>query len=126
MTCEIYSADDAELYDFSSSVIHTARKPHICEECGRTIQVGEKYEACRGLYEKEWATDKTCVDCLSLRNTFFCSWIFGTIWEEFREWLRDWWWRDGKELWKLENLTPKAREHVLEIISEWEAEEEDV
>ena len=125
MTCEIYGCADGETYEFNSSSIHTARKEHTCGECGRTIQVGEKYEVCRGLYEGEWSTDKTCIDCLSLRETYFCSWMFGNIWEDFEEWLRDWWWEDGSELWKLENLTPKARERVLEIISEWDSEEEE-
>ena len=26
-----------------ASIIHTARRPHICSQCGRTIASGERY-----------------------------------------------------------------------------------
>ncbi|MBQ7607926.1 MAG: hypothetical protein IJU76_08150 [Desulfovibrionaceae bacterium] len=125
MTCVIEACDDAVSYDFCKAEMHTARKEHHCYECGRIIKKGEKYEYARGVWEGDFSTNKTCLDCLSLRNTYFCSWLFGDIWEEFRYWLHDWWLYDGQELWKLEALTPAARERALKYIEEWE-EDDDV
>lgn len=41
----------------------TARKPHICEGCGRTIEPGEEYTRWEGLYDRVWQTVKMCGQC---------------------------------------------------------------
>ena len=56
-----------------------ARTQHNCCECDRIIQSGELYRLETGKWGKEFARYKTCQDCLSLRNEFFCSWIFGQV-----------------------------------------------
>jgi hypothetical protein len=47
----------------------TARKEHKCCECGGTIQIGEKYHYCHGIWDGRASTYKVCVDCDSLRKS---------------------------------------------------------
>ena len=65
--------------------IQTARKKHICGECYKTIIPGEKYEYTSGIWDSEPHTYKTCLDCKSIRDVFFDSWIYTAIWEYFTE-----------------------------------------
>ena len=78
--CSI-EAYDGDCYDgdFSSSIVRKARKPHKCGECDRYILVGEQYEYATGKHYGEFYDAKTCTDCLSLRNAFFCSWLYGNV-----------------------------------------------
>lgn len=122
MSCEI-EAWDGDPCEFHKSTIRTAKKEHICGECDRKIHPGEKYEYISAKYDGEIFSVTTCIDCLSLRKTFFCSFLYGAIWEYFWEEFKDWWFRDGRELWKLESLTPAARKKILDVVSIWEAEE---
>lgn len=43
-----------------------ARKNHRCEECGATIQKGEKHEVAKGLYEGQWSEARRCPACVIL------------------------------------------------------------
>jgi hypothetical protein len=65
----------------------TAIKEHTCFECGRTIKKGEVYHKCKGKWEGEWSTYKTCIGCHRLRDLFCEGWCFGgladSIWYEF-------------------------------------------
>lgn len=90
-----------------------ARKEHICGECGRTILKGEEYERFSGNWKNEgFCCYKTCEDCLSVRDAFFCDgWIFGEVIEGVDEHIRE---VDGKiSIDCLEELTPAARDRVL-------------
>ena len=51
-----------------TAVLHTARKPHKCLECGGQIAPGEKYERVFAIWEGDPATCKTCTRCLDLRE----------------------------------------------------------
>ena len=63
---------------------HTARKQHICSECARIIEIGEKYEYVFGVWQTP-SVYKTCIDCLSIREQFFENgWIFTMVWEYFQ------------------------------------------
>lgn len=64
--------------------IVTARKIHTCDECLRKIKPGEKYENVKGCWDGEWATFHICLDCKSIRDVFFESWLYGQVWENFR------------------------------------------
>jgi predicted MarR family transcription regulator len=44
-----------------------ARKPHRCDECDRTIEVGERYERATALWDS-WSSWALCRDCDSLRT----------------------------------------------------------
>lgn len=84
MDCScVYLETNNEFADFSKTLTPIARKQHICVECGRTIQKGEKYEVVSGLWDGEFSTFKTCSDCLCVREEFFCDgYIYGTIWDD--------------------------------------------
>lgn len=57
-----------------------ARKTHTCHECDRAILPGERYLIESGIWEGEHYTYKTCSDCLSIREVFFCDgWIYGQV-----------------------------------------------
>lgn len=82
MTCQIDSGEHGDVASLEHYDVRTARKPHKCCECQETIRPGENYEVSRLLYDGRWDTFKTCSLCLEIRNKVFCSWIFGTIWED--------------------------------------------
>ena len=80
--CTISVDHDGEPDAFTEK-IRTARKEHRCGECYRTIMPGEKYEYVSGIWEGRPDNYKTCMDCLSLRETFFDSWIYMNLWDDF-------------------------------------------
>lgn len=45
-----------------------ARREHKCNECGRTISVGEHYHRAGALYNHRWFTYRTCAHCDVLRQ----------------------------------------------------------
>lgn len=51
----------------------TARKECDCCECGEKIPIGTQYEDYVGICEGEMFWCKTCLDCLSIRKSFFCD-----------------------------------------------------
>jgi hypothetical protein len=55
--------DDAERVSFCSSTIRTARKTHVCTECRRRIQIGEKYTYAAYGLEGSVGTNKRCAHC---------------------------------------------------------------
>ena len=65
--CMADSGDGPEFWSQSSI---TARKVHVCGECGREIQPGEKYEKHFGVYEGSAFSGKTCLHCRVL-----CEWL---------------------------------------------------
>jgi hypothetical protein len=105
----------------SAEIIFTAgilkaRKQHICCECGKAIEKGEKY-----CYEdgKWWdgkiTTYKTCLDCLSIREAMFCgTWTYKYIWEDVRNYLESVDYEISEKC--LLALTPCARGKVLDMI----------
>lgn len=71
--------------DFSAlwdEVIRTARKPHKCGDCGRTIQPGERYELISSLYDGSWSKYKTCHECAEIADAFMCNGrVVGQLWD---------------------------------------------
>jgi len=67
----------------------TARKAHICCECGSTINSGEKYELITGLWEGTFETFKTCCFCADVRQSARAVFdlrqdegiVFGQLWD---------------------------------------------
>ncbi len=46
-----------------------ARKPHKCEDCGKTIQQGEEYEYSFQVYEGDASSTKSCLACAGIRES---------------------------------------------------------
>jgi len=119
----IYVGDDdpAELYKATHP---KAKKSHKCSECGCDIKPGEGYERVFGKWDGDSSTYKTCSDCLSVRDVFFCDGFYhGMIWERLTEHICDMRGEIASEC--LIALTPKARANVCEMIeAEWKEIEE--
>lgn len=81
MQCScVYVGDGGDHAEFSTVKIQTARKTHICSDCGEAIIPSENYEYVSGLWNGDFQVYKTCGICLELRRVFFCEgWICGEI-----------------------------------------------
>ena len=84
-SCAINIDSDGDTASLFKSKIVTARKEHQCCECHRKIMLGEEYENVNGKWDFGFETDKTCLDCVSLRDVFFESWIYTQVWENFQD-----------------------------------------
>lgn len=51
-----------------SSAKRKARKRYRCQECGGSIERGEKYEYVSGLWQGGWEEHRTCGYCLEIRK----------------------------------------------------------
>ena len=49
-------------------VLRTARRPHVCCECGGRIEAGEQYHYHSGVWDGEASDHKVCLDCEALRK----------------------------------------------------------
>jgi hypothetical protein len=79
-----------------------ARKPHRCDECGRTIQPGERYESVFHITDGDAGTHHTCPHCLDIRKWVVahvpCScWSHGNMLDDLRNDV-DAYWVDGPGL----------------------------
>ena len=119
MNCSCIEMDIAGTCEFYNEKIITARKSHKCSECGAEIKPGYKYEYVFGIWEGDKFTVKTCADCLSLRNAFFCSGYYHeNIREEIQSFINDCGGDISEKL--ISNLTKKAREWVCaQIEFQW-------
>lgn len=63
MTCELPSFFDQREV--------TARKEHVCCECHKTIQKGERYQVAVGKWNGDFDTHKTCIPCAQLRDEMY-------------------------------------------------------
>lgn len=54
--------------DFNATRVLKAAVPHACEECGRTIMVGEQYERVAAVYEGNFFTNAACLHCAAARR----------------------------------------------------------
>ena len=115
--CEMggYSYDNGpELF---TSKIVKARKKYACEECRSSIHPGEKHEYVVGKWDGDFASFRTCRDCLSLRDQFFTKGhTIGSLWLEFSDTLYDWGYEVPEDC--IVELSDKAREKVCRAIEE--------
>ena len=78
--------DTGEYCTVSDAKIITARKPHQCEECDKTIQPGERYERISQLYEGEWSRMSVCLMCSEISIALSCDGrSIGNMWEDIRD-----------------------------------------
>lgn len=96
MTAACYcDYDPPRLYKAS---IVTARKPHRCNECGKMLGAGERYERVNGIWERGDTVTSlvTCPRCLAVREYVeahapcFC-WAHSSMLEDAEETI----WRYG-------------------------------
>ena len=123
-SCSIDGCCDDGAYDDHEEKILIHNTPSVtikCGECIREITLGEKFEWYRGQYDGETRTHHTCMDCVSLRDHFFCGWIFGSLWEYFGYHMDECNWEVPEKC--LSNVTPTTRAKICEFIeTEWERE----
>ena len=110
-------------YDYSSHQWTThpvARKRYVCCECWEAILPKEKYERVKGVRDGDWREYKTCLDCVSIRDQFFCEgYYWSRMWEFLNNHIQDMEGNISSEY--LMKLTPKARADVCDAIEEyWE------
>ena len=63
----------------------TARKAHTCYECGCRIEKKQRFLIEQDVVDKRIITTITCIDCLSVREALFCTWIYGQLWQDLFE-----------------------------------------
>lgn len=106
------SYDASKFYKAGTQI---ARKEHLCSECGRIINKGELYEKAVGKWDGRLDSFKTCNDCLSVRDNFFCNGFYHEgLWEDLDDHIREYNGDISEDC--LSNLTVRAREKVCDII----------
>jgi len=95
-----------------------------CDECYREIKIGEEYEHVYGRWDGVWSTYRTCQDCLSVRNSFFCDgYCYTMIYENLQEHINDMGGSISEDC--LSPLTPAARAKVCQIIESYWGDTDD-
>jgi hypothetical protein len=113
--CGCVYVGEYEQATFFANPIRMARKQHKCGECRQVIMPGEQYESASGKWKDKIERHDTCLDCLSLREAFFCDgYLYESMWADWREALCD---SGGTVDWlAIEKLTPRAKVKALETI----------
>ena len=72
---------------FKEHMVRVNSSVRRCRECGKFFRPLEKHEKIRiQWYDKKPEEYRTCVDCVSVREKFFCEGYFFTrIWEDIQE-----------------------------------------
>jgi hypothetical protein len=116
--CRIDSAENGEGFaDHHFSKVLTAIKDRKCSECYAIIPKGTKYELVTANRDGLKEQHSTCSPCIEIRNVFFDSWCYGTIWEDMRN--------DCEEqeigIGQLDRLSPAAVEKLeIMIQDQWD------
>ena len=115
MKCSCIYVDDYAQPEAFKITTPVARKHHQCTECKRVIVPGEQYTVESGIWAGHPSRHKTCSDCISVRNEFFCQgYMYNELWFQFREYLID---GDGQIPSEcLQNITSTARDKVFLIM----------
>lgn len=123
-SCIYVDVDGGDVAEFHTSKIVKARKPHICNECGEDILQNDEYERVTAKWDNV-ETIKTCRNCLSIRNEFFCyGYLYGQLWGDLYCHIQDVGGNVSSEC--LMRLTNRAREKTLEMIeSVWKESSDD-
>lgn len=127
MNCSCVAIENDGSSEVLSKKNRIARKRHKCYECGVAINIGDVYENFVGISEGDFFQSKTCLDCLSIRDEFFCgSWSFGMILSDLRDHIDE---MDGEISSScIIELTKTAKDRVCDLIedywSQWEDDDE--
>jgi len=119
MDCACVWVDNEGGPEFMKTTTPIARKEHLCSECRRDILKGEKYRIDRGVWDGEFSSHKICLDCLSLREEFFCDgWTYEHIWDDMHMFINECRGDIGDD--RLANLTPNTIEKIEKILIRYE------
>lgn len=121
MECGCISYGYQETVSVLSELYPIARRKHKCGECHREINTGEKYESVSYVVDGKIYRIKTCIDCLSVRDLFFCHCIpISGFWDVLKENMD----YDSAIPWSgIAGLTKKVRDSVCDMIEEcWAAD----
>lgn len=124
MTCDCVVNADSDYGNYGSwenfsEKIVKGRKEYVCGECGQPIQKGVMHEYASGFWEGEFDSHRTCISCVSARNSFCCTWLYGNVWNDINNHINDAGGQVTEEC--ILKLEPKARDRVLgEIEDIWE------
>lgn len=112
--CVFIDVDQDCCYTTLNQKVVTAKKKHKCGECHRDIEPGERYEFYSGRIEGEFGVEKTCIDCLSVRDSaIFCNgFAFQQVWDDICELIGE-----GEINWSaIAEFTGPAKEKIFAII----------
>jgi hypothetical protein len=120
----IYVDDKGFGPDCSTQAIRKARKTHYCYECLGEIKRGDRYEELSGVWDGTPARYRTCLNCVSVRDAFFCDgFALGRVWEYLYDHFRNC--ANTTPTEALAKLTPAVRAGVCEFIEDrWKALDE--
>jgi len=85
--CEVclYADFDGNV-EFFNKAHHVAAKEHRCHECRQPIPIGTVYEYVSGKFDGDFWTQKTCLICAEIADTFYCEGrVYGNLWEDMYE-----------------------------------------
>ena len=85
--CMIGDAED-RVTMIQDGKYQVARLKHKCKECGRAIEIGERYHAEVFIYDRMLSRHKTCTHCMVVREWLAeeCGgWLYGGVEEDARE-----------------------------------------
>ena len=121
--CSCIYVGDADGTSFWNEKQPTAKKSHVCCECGEVIEPGQKYQYECGQWDGDFAAYKTCLDCLSVRQAFFCDgYAFGGMWGYVADHINEM--RGQIKSDCIVGLPKNARDRICDMIDEfWKGEE---
>jgi len=108
--CTLETYDYCNNVEFCSESQPTAKKDYKCYECGAEIRKGDKYHKVSMKSEGDFYSFKVCLLCEEIRACFFCSWIYGSMWDDLRNY------SDDLELHGLESLSKEARDKFFALV----------
>lgn len=136
--CGCIVVDYDEPYDEHFADLCVAGTERKCCECNRVIELGEQYESAWGGY---WADDncdednlrdvdeyETCIDCMSVIDSFFCDGrLYHGVWIAVEEHLDKMIvFGNGISSSCIEPLTDAARAKVCDMIEErWDDDDDE-
>jgi len=104
-------------WSFFKSYVRRSRKSRHCDECGKSIEPGDRYENASGLFDGYFSRMITCVPCVEVRDHFACNgYMFGQIWSDIEENFFPNMVAGGE---CLQGATPTAKAKLFEQYNEW-------
>lgn len=129
MDCACVYVGDFDPPEFYCNAVRKARKEHKCTECGKIIKPKEIYEHTSGKWDGVINRFKTCDDCLSIKDSFFCDgFMHGGLYELLCQHITDCEGQISSEI--INSLTFNSKKYVIEQIDQvwcdeglWEEDE---
>lgn len=95
--CMVEYGEPATIYN--ARVVAHSRKPRRCEECRRSIEIGDAYHSASMLYDGLWSTFDTCEHCMAAQRWLIAQcggFLHGGVDEDLREHLTELTFRPGE------------------------------